>query len=69
MNTNLYTNETMRGTLHHANNGVALCSSKIKLTDYVLATLDSDNNATYNFGAVANHAICKNCAKKYALAK
>ena len=66
--TNLYTNEMMRGTLHNSNNGVALCNSKIKLTGYVMATLDSDNNATYNFGLTANHAICKNCKKKFQLA-
>lgn len=67
MNTNLYTNEWNRGTLHHSNNGVALCSAKIKLSDYVMATLDSENNAKYGFGANANHAVCKNCAKKFQL--
>ena len=59
----------MRGTLHYANNKVALCSSKIELSDFVLATINSDNNATYNFGANANHAVCKNCSKKFKLVK
>lgn len=67
MTTNLYTNEWNRGTLHHSNNGVALCSLKIKLSQSALATLDSDNNAQYIFGANANHAVCKNCAKKFQL--
>ncbi len=65
--TNLYT-DGIRGTLHHSNNGVALCRNGIKLSDYVSAKLDSDNNATYNFNANANHAVCKNCAKKFKLA-
>jgi hypothetical protein len=65
--TNLFSNEWNRGTLHHSNNGFALCSLKIKLANKSLATLDSDNNATYIFGANANHAVCKKCAKKLAL--
>ena len=64
MNTNLYQNKFRTGTLHHSNNGVAVCSTKIELSDYVMATLDSNNNATYIFGHNANHAVCKNCAKK-----
>lgn len=66
--TNLYQNQWNRPTLHHSNNGIALCNSKIKLSDYVMAKLDADNNAKYNFGAIANHAVCKNCVKKFQLA-
>lgn len=61
---NLYQNEWHRGTLHHSNNGVAVCSSKIKLSNNAIATLDSNNNATYTFGKNANHAVCKKCSKK-----
>jgi hypothetical protein len=62
-------NKWNRGTLHHSNNGVALCSSKLELSNHSMASLDSDNNATYSFGLNANHAVCKNCAKKFTLAK
>jgi hypothetical protein len=68
MITNLHT-DGIRGTLHHSNNGVALCRTGIKLSDYVFAKLDADNNATYNSGSNANHAVCKNCAKKFRLVK